>query len=105
MSITIKIKQPERLFYALKKEVQTGKIKSWELDEDGHLTLIPDKYYKKAWFHPIVDSIKEEITFKYIRVKNSKENKVLYADYHSNLLHVLIVKYFKRLEIISAMIK
>jgi hypothetical protein len=96
MSITIKTKYYMQLVASLKKEITTNKIKLWELDEDGHITLTSDKYYKKAWFNPELDSKSGEVTFRFIKPKNAKENQILYGDYHMHLLKMLLVKYYKR---------
>ena len=104
MSVTIKMKNPDQLFPALQMGIKIKKIKSWEIDEDGHITHTPNRYYKKAWFSAIVDPEKEEITFKYIKQKNAKDDKALYASYHGRLLKMLMSHFYKKFEIVSTVV-
>jgi len=105
MSVTIKMKNPEQLLEALQTEIKNKKIKLWEIDEDGHLTHTPNKYYKKAWFSPEVNKITGEVNFKYIRPKNSKDSKSFYGMYHGRLIKMLLSNFYKKFELESTEFK
>ncbi len=105
MSVTIKMKNPEQLVEALMTEIKNKKIKLWEIDEDGHLTHTPNKFYKKAWFSPEVNNITGEVNFKYIRPKNSKDNKSLYGTYHGRFLKMILSNYYKKFDLESTEFK
>lgn len=105
MSVTIKMKHPEQLFPALENGIKSKKIKMWEIDEDGHITHTPNKYYKKAWFNAEVDPENQQVVFKFIKQKNAKEDKTLYANYHGRLLKMLMANFYKKFEIVSTVVE
>ena len=104
MAIIITMKNPDQLFSALEKGIKSKKIKSWEIDEDGHITHTPNKFYKKAWFSANIDMDNREITFKYIRQKNAKEDKGLYGVYHGRLLKMIMYNFYKKYELQSTIV-
>jgi len=54
MSLIIKTSAPTGLLAAIKKEIDEGKIKTWEYDKDGDFTHNPDQWKNKAWLSPTV---------------------------------------------------
>lgn len=105
MCVKIKMKHPEQLFPAIENGIKIKKIKSWEIDEDGHITHTPNKFYKKAWFSASVDQNNNEVVFKYIRQKNAKEDKALYGMYHGRLLKMIMSNFYKKFEVLSTVIE
>jgi hypothetical protein len=105
MSVIVKLKNPELLMDAIQNDIRQKKIKLWEIDDDGHLTHTPNKYYKKAWFSGEVNKITGEVTFKYIKPKNSKDNKSLYGMYHGRFIKMLLSNFYKKFEMESTEFK
>ena len=77
--------------YAIKKDVDGGKVTTWSYDNDGDFTHTSAELIKKAWFRPKV--YLGELRFGLIGLKEKSMSKGIYGRYHSRLSNLLLINY------------
>jgi hypothetical protein len=84
MAVHFSTPDPRHLLEALKGRITDGKIKTWEVDDEGDFTHTAYRWAKRAWFVP---SIRDNcLTFNIMNPTNTNISTALYAIYHCRLI-------------------
>lgn len=91
MAIQISTENPQGLLDEIRAGIRTGRVRNWEIDDDGDITLTEGSHYRRGWLHPTVTSGK--LIFGLVGTSNSSVSVETYAEYHSRMSALLLLNF------------
>jgi hypothetical protein len=100
MAIRVQTQRPKGLLASLRSAIRAGSLDSWEVDDDGDLTLTQVQWRSKAWMRPRVSD--GRLTFNIIAPLNTALSTRAYAVFHARLVQTLLEDFDAQFERVSA---
>jgi hypothetical protein len=91
VAVNVNTNKADVLLAAIKKEIDEGKIDTWEYDKDGDFTHSPDQWRRKAWLRPHPQQ--GILAFGLLGEKNVAMTKTIYGIYHGRFIEMLLVHF------------
>ncbi len=92
MAVFVRTSQPRTLLSAIKANIDSGHIDTWEYDSDGDFTHKPPQWRKKAWLRPVVSEGMLAFGIVYPTTVTAKSKEV-YAVYHGRYIEMLLAHF------------
>jgi hypothetical protein len=96
MAVRAYTENPDALLSAIKKEVASGAITTWIIDNDGDLTHASKQWTRKAWMRPKI--LEDRLLFNIIGRKEEKMSRTVYGVYHGRLIQTLLIHFDSMIE-------
>lgn len=84
----------------IQQTAPTGKITTWEVNNNGDFTHKASQWASQAWFRPVVGG--DRLTFNIIKPQNKDVSGVVYAYYHGHLIETFLNHFDKEFSAGSA---
>src|SRR5690606_29413941 len=92
MAVIVKSKTPEKLWRAIRKGIAAGTVTTWKFSASGKALTHEARQWKgKAFLNAAVRD--GYLLFNIVRSKGQKVDEVVYAEYHSKLIRMLLAHF------------
>jgi hypothetical protein len=91
MAIVVVSTVPSALLAGIKKDIDGGKIDTWEYDADGDFTHSPDQWRYKAWLRPTLQE--DRVIFRIMPPVKTHMSRAVYAVYHGRFVEMLLAHF------------
>lgn len=99
MAIIVKTNNAEYIRVKIPVLIKEGKIDTWEFDEDGDYTHVPEQWRNRAWMRAIVEE--GDLIFYIIGRKLSNLSIEEYSVYHGRMAEMLMSHFSSYIEEIT----
>lgn len=98
MSVIAITSKPDDLLSRIRSQIDAGNIDTWEYDDAGDFTHVPDQWHRRAWLHPIATPSGALLTFKLIARENAIVTPTIYGVYHGRFIEMLVTHFENEFE-------
>jgi hypothetical protein len=91
MAIRAYCDAPSDLLDAMRREMRSRSIETWNVDDDGDFTHTPEQWKNRAWFHAIVKE--DHLLLNIIGRKSEVMSKSIYGVYHGRFVEMLLTHF------------
>jgi hypothetical protein len=91
MAVHVNTNKAAALLAAIKKQIDDGKIKTWEYDRDGDFTHSPDQWKGEAWLRPHPQQ--GVLAFGLLGQEDVTMTKTVYGVYHGRFIEMLLAHF------------
>jgi hypothetical protein len=89
MALYLLTNTPRKLLETFRKDIDDGRIKTWEYDEHGDFTHKASQWYKEAWLKPGLGT--DRLSLRIFPPKNKSLTWEVYGIYHGRFIESMIV--------------
>ncbi len=101
MAIFVNANDPQELLKLIKDKIKNEEIETWEIDEEGDFTHVPDQWRKEAWLRPHVDRDNQILVFGILGRRSKPMYNVVYAVYHGRFSEMLLTHFGEEIKCIN----
>jgi hypothetical protein len=103
MALIIQTANPSALLAAIRTEIDSKEVETWEYDDDGDFTHTPVQWKNRAWLRPQTGT--GMLRFGFLGPRNVEMTKLIYGVYHGRFIEMLLTHFDDRFSSVDASAK
>ncbi len=88
MAVRVYCESPGTLLRKIKAAIRDGSIETWEVDDAGDFTHVPEQWSKKAWLRPKI--MDDHLIFNIVGQESKPMARAVYGVYHGRFIEMLL---------------